>query len=317
MNIVYSSDENYVQHMAVSMLSLYKTNSSVTDLNVFIISNDITNESKAKVDQLAQEQERSVCWIDFAPYKKQLSLDMEWPISISSYARLFLAQMLPDSCERVIYLDCDTVVNDSLEALWNTDMNGCAVAGVKDLVTADFKKRIGLNVDDVYINAGVMLVDLKCWRNNAILSKFIDFINKRKGRVTHHDQGVVNGTLKGSIYVLSPRYNSMTPYYTNRYKNLLSFYNLKSYYSVDEIHEAVENSAIIHYTPEFVGRVWEIECKHPKAALYRKCLNETEWKSHLVHAKPLSIKMKIVYWMYHNIPLSIIRFIFGSKNRNK
>lgn len=317
MNIVYSSDENYVQHMAVSMLSLYKNNSSVTEINVFIISNDITNESKAKIDQLAKEQGRSVYWIDFAPYKNQLLLDMEWPISISSYARLFLSTMLPDLCERVIYLDCDTIVNDSLETLWNTDMHGCAVAGVMDLVTSDFKQKVGLNIDDIYINAGVLLVDLKYWRNNAIQSKFIDFINERKGRVTHHDQGVVNGTLKGSIYVLSPRYNSMTPFYTNRYKNLLSFYNLKSYYSVEKINEAIENSAIIHFTPEFVGRVWEYECKHPQAVLYRNYLNQTVWKSQLVHAKPLSLKMRIVYWMYHNIPPSFVRFVFGAKKNNK
>lgn len=309
MNIVYSSDENYVQHMAVSILSLIKNNLDVQELNIFIISNEISDESKEKLNDLTEKYGIILSWIDFEPYKKSLVLDMEWNISISSYARLFLASMLPAWCERVIYIDCDTVVCDSLWSMWNENIEGYAIGGVKDLIVDDFKLRIGLEKDDVYINAGIVLINLKYWRTYDLQSQFVEFIVKNNGRVTHHDQGVMNGVLKNQIAILKPCYNAMTPYFTSKFANLICFYDLKNYYTEEEILEAVNKSVIIHFTPEFVGRVWEKKCKHPKAGVYRGFLDETVWKDNLVESSSLPVKLRILYWCYKNLPVRFLKML--------
>lgn len=315
MVIVYSSDENYVQHMAVSMVSLFRSNEDVEEINVFIIANQISDDSKSKLVTLANSFGRSIYWIDFVPFGERLALDMEWPISVSSYARLFLAEMLPEWCSRAIYLDCDTIVCDNLSHLCNLDMKGYLVAGVKDLIRDDFKHRIGLASLDIYINAGVMLIDLSSWRKKSIQKDFLLFISERMGRVTHHDQGVINGVLKGQMLVLPPRYNSLTPFFTYKYVNLLEFYNAKPYYSEDEIIEAVNHPAIIHFTPEFVGRVWEEKCKHPKASLYKEYLDETCWKGNIRKAEPLPLKLRLLYWMYRNLPAPLMQFIINLRKK--
>ena len=122
MNIVYSSDNNYIQHLCVSMLSLLENNMDIEELNIFVVSNNISVEAKHNVESVAKNFHRSITWIDFEPFQKQLVLNMEWEISLSSYARLFLAEMLPDWCTKVIYLDCDTIICDSLVEMYEIDV---------------------------------------------------------------------------------------------------------------------------------------------------------------------------------------------------
>lgn len=51
--------------------------------------------------------------------------------SLACYLRLFAPTLLPD-VDKVLYLDCDLIVNGNLDELWNTDLEGYAVAAVHD-----------------------------------------------------------------------------------------------------------------------------------------------------------------------------------------
>lgn len=309
MNIVYSSDNNYAQHLCVSMVSLFENNTDIDDINVFIISNDIPDESKVKLNNTAEEYNKKLTWIDFAPYREKLTLDLEWNISISSYARLFLAEMLPEWCHRVIYIDCDTVVCGSLKDLVNMNMQGASVAGVNDLVLDTFKEKVGLKPTQQYINAGILLIDLEKWRKDNITSVFVNFINERHGRVTHHDQGTINATLFDSCLLLDPKYNVLTPYYTQKYNRMLRFYHIDNYYCEEKLKSACENPVIIHFTPEYVGRVWENKCSHPKKDIYNYYLEMTPWKGQIYKSEKLTVKQKVLYWVESKMPVVIIDFI--------
>lgn len=312
MNIVYSSDENYVQHMAVSIFSLLENNKEIKEINIYILSNDISGKSKEELRHIIEGQfRRNIFFIEFAPFKERLKLNMEWSISLSSYARLFLPEMLPDDCEKVIYIDCDTVVCTSLLELWDTDLKKCSVGGVLDTVLPQFKSAVGLKREDTYINAGVLLIDIKKWRSERTQDEFIQFIETYGGRVSHHDQGTINGVLHDRILVLNPRYNVMTPMFTTRYENLFKLYQIAcKYYSKDEILEAKQYPVIIHFVPEFVGRVWEYECHHPKKKLYQKYLERTIWKNHFVHAEiQESAKIRFIHWIQCRLPLILQKVI--------
>lgn len=299
MNIVYSSDENYVQHMGVSICSLLKNNIRVEEITIYILSNGIKTESKRELtDIVANQFQRKIVFIEFDQYKTRLNLNMEWPIAISAYARLFVAEMLPIECERVIYIDCDTVICNSLVELWETDLGCYSVGGVIDTVLPEFKVAVGLQEECPYINSGVLLIDIKKWRQQRVQDEFLRYISERCGKVSHHDQGTINGVLHDNIMILHPKFNAMTPLFTTRYSNLFHLYQIKGkYYSKREIREAKSHPAIIHYVPEFVGRVWEYECRHPKKQIYKKYMNQTVWKDSLVHSlRQESVKMKMVHW---------------------
>ena len=46
--VVYSSDNNYAQHVGVSMVSLFENNSEFNNIIVYLIENDISLENKNK-----------------------------------------------------------------------------------------------------------------------------------------------------------------------------------------------------------------------------------------------------------------------------
>lgn len=299
MNVVWSSDETYTRHLAVSMLSLLEHHRTVSEVNCYIISNHITEASRRELERLAADYGRRIRWIDFTPFQKRLKLDMAWPISVSSYARLFLQEMLPESVERVLYLDCDTVVCDSLEALFALDLNGAAVGGVRDFVTERFKVAVGLAPDGVYINAGVLLIDLEKWRRENALGRFQSCIDGHNGKVFHHDQGVINDCLQGDMLVLPPRYNALTPLFTLPYAGLQSIWG--TYYGETERAEALHNPAVVHFTPGFTGQVWDVKCRHPLRDRYLFYLEQTAWKGCLTDQK-IALKHRIVNWVALHLP---------------
>lgn len=299
MNVVWSSDENYAQHLAVSMLSLLDSHRTTARLHCHIISNNITEASRRELDRLARDYGRRIHWIDFAPYRHRLRLDMAWPISVSSYARLFLPEMLPESVDRVLYLDCDTVVCGSLEGLFAMDLKGAWVGGVRDFIPEGFKRSVGLAPDSVYINAGVLLIDLEKWRREKVLERFLGCIDKHGGRVYHHDQGVINDCLQGRMHVLPPRYNAMTPLFTLPYPAVQAIWG--DYYTQAERTEALAEPAVLHFTPGFTGQVWDVKCSHPLRNRYLCLLEQTAW-SGCVTDRKIPLKQRIVNWLALEVP---------------
>lgn len=310
LNVIYSSDDNYAQHMGVSIVSLLENNKEFKNINIYIIENNISEENKKKLGEVTKRYGRHIEYINFNKYEKRLKLNMDTYISISSYARLFIPEMLPIEIEKVIYIDCDTIINNSLKELWNDDIENYAVAGVKDFAFEKCKEKIGIDSKYSYINAGVMVFNIKKMRESCIQDKFLDFIDTQNGNVYHHDQGVINGVLKDLIKVIPPKYNAMTPIFTMNDKRIMEFYNFSEpLYTEKEYTEARMNPVIIHYTPAFTTRPWFKECRHPKKDLYFKYLNMSPWKDYKVAKSNDKLKLRIVKFLYNHLPFKIFRFL--------
>ena len=123
MNVVYSSDDNYVQHAVTSIVSLAQNNKNFKTINIYLIENNISIEKRNQVENLIEKYEQlSLEWINFSKWLKRLKLNMQWDISISAYARLFISEMLDKNIDKILYLDCDIIVNQSVYDLWNMDI---------------------------------------------------------------------------------------------------------------------------------------------------------------------------------------------------
>ncbi len=302
LNVVYSSDDNYAQHLGVSLLSLLKNNQAFEKINIFIIDNDITESSKIKLIKIINKYSNVYLqWIAFLPWKDRLNLNMEWNISLSSYGRLFLASMIPESVNKILYLDCDTVICGSFLDLWNSSFAGIA-AGVQDTVSSDTKSAVGLVAANKYINAGVLLIDLFKWRKNNIEEKCMDFIKSQNGKVRHHDQGVLNGVLKDSFCILPLKYNVMTIHYMFSSSKIKKFFNDSAdFYSQNDIDDAKKKPVVIHYTPSFTSRPWVNGCCHPLKKLYWDVLKETPWAEAKPEKNNMKLYVRIADWYYRKI----------------
>lgn len=120
--------------------------------------------------------------------------------------RLFFSKEIKE--DKVLYIDVDAITVADIKDLWNIDMGDCYVAGTPDSGMARdgvvYLKFIDSNIP--YINAGVLLMNLKLIREDKIDDKWLNMINTE--RLMYNDQDVINSLCKGHIHIFSPEYNS-------------------------------------------------------------------------------------------------------------
>lgn len=308
MHIVVASDNNYVPHMATLIYSICHYNSKEETINIHVLNNGINNESIANLSSLEDEfNNLKISYYSFTSddIEKKIGCKLAHDRSISSYARLFIPEILDKSIERAIYLDVDAIVCHPLHELVNLDLKGNCIAGVLDVVRIDKKQSVGLEENDAYINAGMIVWDLKQCRNTNVIQKFIDFINNKNGDVVAMDQGTINGTLTKSIYLLHPKWNVLTPFFQMNLNELLLEYGMNIYYSELELEEAVMNPGFIHFVPNYTSRPWSKGCKHPLKHQYWKFREKTLFNSTLLQKDTRTYKQKILGFAFYALPFNL------------
>ncbi len=190
MNVIYSSDDNYARHVGISITSLYEQNREMDDIQVFLIDDGITAENHRKLANIARKYNRTITYIPFSKFKKKLQLNNKWELPMSAYARLFVAEMVPADVDRLLYLDCDTVICDSLQELWSTDLSGNTIGAVEDVASCVFWKETGLEQQFRYFCSGIILIDLKKWRETNSQKRLLDYLDSKNGVVRHHDSNI-------------------------------------------------------------------------------------------------------------------------------
>lgn len=300
--VAYSSDDNYAQHVGISMLSLFENNKKYNEIVVFIIDNNIGLENKKKIFKIGEQYKRKIKFIDFDKFRNKLNLDIGNSISISLYCRLMLASMIGNEFDKVIYFDSDSVILESLDELWNLNLDDYYVAGVLDTVAKGAKLKIGLKEKDNYVNSGMLLINLKRWRKDNIEEKFLDFIKEHNGNVYHHDQGVINGVLNKKILIINPKYNCNSNFYIFKVEEIKDIYMINDYYSQQEVNEAIDNPIFLHYTPGFFNRPWMNNCKHPLKKEYIKYKELSPWKQSDLFTDNRKWKIKFLVFLYYILP---------------
>lgn len=249
MNIIYASNDAYAQYLGISMLSLLENNKSIKKIVIYILDQNISQKNKEKLHLIVNKYDRDLVYIDIAEFEKMIPFDFDAsgynPITLS---RLFLCSYLTDEMDRILYLDCDTIVSGSIEELETIPFDGNYVAAVPELYMPDEKKvLIGHAKEETYYNAGVLLVNMDLWRQNKIETEFVEYYRSKNGRLLYNDQDIINHCCKGRIKKLSHKYNLSTNlFYFHRFfvKKLQPAYDTDSAVKYKEI---LAKPSIIHY----------------------------------------------------------------------
>ncbi|CAN6548106.1 unnamed protein product [Malus baccata var. baccata] len=115
-----------------------------------------------------------------------------------NYARIYLADILPNEMRRVIYLDSDLVVVDDIAKLWSVDMEDMVVAApeyCRANFTEYFTNAFWCDQDlsktfqgrnPCYFNTGVMVVDVDKWRKGGYTQKVEEWMALQKRKRLYH-----------------------------------------------------------------------------------------------------------------------------------
>ncbi len=278
MNIIYASDDNYAWLMGISMVSLLENNRDIDDIHVWLFGDRISVENEQKLMNVAEQYDRKLDIIDV----NQLNL----PESLytgrypkSAFSRLFAYKLLPETVDCVLYLDCDIIVDGNLKSLYKMPMDGKTILAVKDCVSKAYKQKIGIKDDDVYINTGVMLMNLKRMRDFPMEERISEFVSRYAFAMNYADQEIINGIFQGEFGILPPEWNVMTQFNQYSYKQLGWIRHPHHYYSAEEIEHAKRYARIFHYTTCMLNiRPWYSNSQLNNAHVFNKYKRLSPWK---------------------------------------
>ena len=314
MNIVYSSSDIYSLVAGVSMYSLLYNNKDSNEINIFMIDNGITAENKEKFQKMCDSFGRSITFIPIADIEKLTGTSIDigrW--NISTFARLFYASLLPEWVEKVIHIDCDTMIMSSLEPLWNIDMGDKIVAGSYECIGDNYKLEIGLNKDDIYINAGNIMLNLAKIREKGLEEKFKDFIKNHR-QLSFVDQPVLNACTTNEEKLVVPlSYNAYAIVFYLKYKNLLRAKRVSQYYTEEEVAETIKNPCIVHFTTCFMdgSRPWIENNRHPMLDKYLEFKGRSEWADQPLWKDDRNAVKKLAYNMFRTLPQGFVAWSIG------
>ncbi|SNU06267.1 Lipopolysaccharide biosynthesis protein, LPS:glycosyltransferase [Lachnospiraceae bacterium] len=295
MDVLYTCDNNYVWLMGISAISLFENNKELNNLKVWLLGENISDENKMILKNIGDKYRREINVLDVPQLNiPETLISARWPLS--AFTRLFSGELLPIELNKVLYLDCDTIINGSIRELDNWDVSGFIFWGVKDCIGKEYKKNIGLKSNGLYVNAGVLLINLMDLRRVNIYKRLDYFMSKYEKLINYADQDVLNGAFKKHIGVLPPQYDVMTIATTYSYNEIRMLRQPTNYYCEDELNNALKNSVIIHYTTNMLTvRPWFVNTNHPLANEFKKYMGMSPWKHrNLTYMNFCSNESKIV-----------------------
>jgi lipopolysaccharide biosynthesis glycosyltransferase len=266
--IVIGPDENYAMPCGVLMQSIIYTNPG--KIRFHIISQNLSDRSKSNFHKILKNTEAVISF-----YNIDLDRLNDLPPlhgSVATYIILFIANILPCEINKIIYLDADMIVVDSLRELWTVDIGSYPAAGAFSIMNDDIRNYNRLDYDHSkgYYNIGTQIINLDYWRKNNVLQESLLFIKNNPDKLKFCDQDVLNAIFAGRWKTISPRFN----FFQNYYMPLEDLLIKKALHA--EIEYARENPCIIHFISN--PKPWHKEYNMPLTKIWLFFKNMTPWK---------------------------------------
>ena len=242
-NICFASDDNYAPYMGMALFSVLKNAGIEETFHFYILDNKISGNNKRKIEKLKETYPFEITYLplDEEIFKKCDVKRSNWTLSI--FGRYLIPELISE--DKVLYLDCDVFVRDSLLPLWKEDISDCYIAGVPDynvIWRGKLTNRFGKDFkSQEYVNSGVLLINNKKWREDGLFNALLDYSVNNADLLQWPDQDAINVICQNRKKLLLERYNVMD-----------YIYKPDLFLSHPRFHEIVEepkHAVIRHFHP--------------------------------------------------------------------
>ncbi|MBO7393132.1 MAG: glycosyltransferase family 8 protein, partial [Abditibacteriota bacterium] len=265
-HVVMASDDNYIHHLAVAAMSCVDRTSE--DVTLHVLCNNVSEENKRKLTESLQavKANQKINFIDLDA-KSLEGLCGERFISVTMYARYFIPELIPDA-DKALYLDTDILVRHDISPLWEMDVSDYLIAAALDPFIAKYYEGYGVPKGTPMFNSGVMLMNLKKWREADFGKKALEYSLK----TGHNDQTTLNSILSGDWLPIDPKYNVLTGYYRSYYK----FVPSKNAVLPADIKTLIKDPAVLHTNGK--TKLLDYGYRYFFVDEYRRYLSMTPWR---------------------------------------
>jgi lipopolysaccharide biosynthesis glycosyltransferase len=261
LHVACAADDNYVAH-AAAMLHSVLMNSGGLPVHVhFMHDPALAAGSLRRLRRMVESSGGRFDAIAVAP-EEVAGLHVMRETSRPAWYRTFLPALRPQ-LDRVLYLDCDLIVVDSLRPLWETRLDGHLVAAVQNVIEASLVTRhhaLGIPPDQTYFNSGVLLMNLERMRRERSHERVLEHARAHGDKLIWVDQDSLNLVFGSRCLFLHPRWNTQT--------SMFYWPEAEAVLGKQRVAEALADPAIVHFEGPDLSKPWNYLCKHPYRERY-------------------------------------------------
>lgn len=209
MNIAVTVNDNYIYPLYIMLNSLYGKHKGVK-ITVYLIHSRVSRENVEMLTALCEKwggtlEEVYVGEDAFSEAPVLLYFTKEM------YYRILVANLLPETEERVLYMDPDTIVTDSLVDFYNMPMGNSFFAGIVDRLQDQnndgYLSVLNLKPETHYINSGILLCNLAALRREQKVADVFTTLKTYGETLKYPDQDLINMLYEDKIIYADDRYN--------------------------------------------------------------------------------------------------------------
>ena len=234
--VLFAVNNGYAPYLGVALASLAE-HARKHEYELIVLYRDLNERNRELlehiVDQFGRESAGSfrlrfmempvnLADYDFAPGYKSLSVE--------SWYRLFAPSLFPEY-DKILWLDSDILVRDDVAKLYATDLGDSWIAacrwdyGIIGLLERErrqkqpklgpyFTKVLGVKrPKENYVNAGVMLFNLRTMREHGVQEKLLQAAQNPD--MYYHDQCAINMVCREHILYIDSEWNGLVSYNPN------------------------------------------------------------------------------------------------------
>ena len=231
--IVMAANDKYLPYLSVTLESIIENSSDGFFYDVYILHTGISELNKIKICNMGGGNIH-VRELDVSSLVKSLPLYSKGHFSVEMYYRILIPELLWQY-EKVLYLDCDTVLNTDALDFFSLDMGGAVIGAVQNPLDEDMRgyvtRELGLCAEE-YFNSGMLLIDTELFKEADIKNKCFELLSTSR-RLACPDQDVLNLSCRGTCAYFGEEWNFQSG-------NVL--------YNTEYKYAALDRLKLIHYT---------------------------------------------------------------------
>lgn len=228
-NIGLGLNEKFSQHGACTIASVLANADDNDSYHFYVIYDYLSEETIGKFEKLKKIRP---CDIEYIPIDVDNIKDFTQYSNISNacFFRIKLFEL--ENVDKILYLDSDIIVRKNIKPLFSLNIEKYCIAGAKDIIWKTLKDKYNLSEKSIYINTGVLLINIKKTRKTNVLQKIKRFCELHKDK-DYGDQDIINYIFQEQILEFDIKYNFCYPF-QNEYKK-------------EKYDRIAEDPYIIHY----------------------------------------------------------------------
>lgn len=260
MELLVTVDKNYIPPLQVMLTSLHMNNPG-EDVELYLLHSKLQEKELEPLEKQCGRLGYKFfpvkiedSWFSQAPVTKQYPREM--------YYRLLAPCFLPQKLHRILYLDPDILVINSLKPLWETDMKGrlfAAAAHTGKTNLANNINQVRLGTTHKYFNSGVLLINLDQGRKEILPEEIFRYAGEHAKELLLPDQDILNA-------VFGSRTLELDDYLWNYDARNYSTYLLRSGGACD-MDWVMGNTGILHFCGK--TKPWQAGYMHRFGILYK------------------------------------------------